>query len=76
MDLETFARRELGAGEMAVVFYRKHPGEDAHLQVQWLADFVEPVSVLRGQPDFLRRLKRLTDRPTRCCARWLPRSRN
>ena len=38
MDLESFAARERRAGEMAVVFYRKHPGQDEQLQVQWLAE--------------------------------------
>ena len=57
MDLDSFAKREFGAGEMAVVFYRKHPGQDEQLQVQWLADLVEPASVLMAQPDFLRQLE-------------------
>jgi GT2 family glycosyltransferase/glycosyltransferase involved in cell wall biosynthesis len=57
MDLDSFARREFGAGEMAVVFYRKHPGQDDQLQVRWLADLVEPASVLLAQPDFLRQLE-------------------
>ena len=46
MDLDSFARREFGAGEMAVVFYRKHPGQDEQLQVRWVADLVEPASAL------------------------------
>ena len=56
MDLDSFARREFGAGEMAVIFYRKHPGEDEQLQVRWIADLVEPASALLRQPDFLGRL--------------------
>ena len=57
MDLDSFAKREFGAGEMAVVFYRKHPGQDDQLQVRWLADLVEPASALLAQPDFLRQLE-------------------
>ena len=57
MDLDSFAKREFGAGEMAVVFYRKHPGQDEQLQVRWLADLVEPASALMAQPDFLRQLE-------------------
>jgi GT2 family glycosyltransferase/glycosyltransferase involved in cell wall biosynthesis len=57
MDLPSFAAREFRAGEMAVVFYRKHPAEDPHLQVQWLADLAEPVETLIRQPDVLRSLE-------------------
>ncbi len=45
------------AGEMAVVFYRKHPGQDDQLQVQWMADLVEPAAALAAQPDLLRQLE-------------------
>src|SRR5262249_43351805 len=38
LDLESFASRESRAGEMAVIFYRKHPSQDPQLQVSWLAD--------------------------------------
>ena len=57
MDLDGFARREFGAGEMAVVFYRKHPGQDDQLQVRWIADLIEPATALLAQPDFLRHLE-------------------
>jgi glycosyltransferase involved in cell wall biosynthesis len=57
MDLASFAERELRAGQMAVVFYRKHPAEDPRLQVQWIADLVEPAAALIGEPGFLRRLE-------------------
>ncbi len=57
MDLDSFARREFGAGEMAVVFYRKHPGQDDQLQVRWIADLVEPATALLAQPDLLRHLE-------------------
>jgi len=56
MDLNGFARREFGAGEMSVVFYRKHPGQDDQLQVAWLAELVEPAAALLTQPDLLRHL--------------------
>jgi glycosyltransferase involved in cell wall biosynthesis len=57
MDLESFAERELRAGRMAVVFYRKHPGQDDQLQVRWIADLVEPATALHAQPDVLHRLE-------------------
>ena len=57
MDLDGFARREFGAGEMAVIFYRKHPGQDDELQVRWIADFVEPAAALLAQPELLRHLE-------------------
>ncbi len=57
MDLDAFARREFGAGEMAVVFYRKHPGRDDELQVRWIADLVEPATALLAKPEFLRHLE-------------------
>ncbi|HVH28018.1 MAG TPA: glycosyltransferase [Vicinamibacterales bacterium] len=57
MDLDSFARREFSAGEMAVIFYRKHPGQDDQLQVQWIADLVEPAAALRAEPELLRHLE-------------------
>jgi len=57
MNLDGFARREFGAGEMAVIFYRKHPGQDDELQVRWIADFVEPAAALLAQPELLRHLE-------------------
>ncbi len=57
MDLETFSARERGAGQMAVVFYGKHPGQEDQLQIAWMADLVEPARQLRAQPDLLRQLE-------------------
>jgi GT2 family glycosyltransferase/glycosyltransferase involved in cell wall biosynthesis len=58
MDLASFSAREFGAGQMAVVFYRKHPGQDPQLLVRWIADLVEPSSaLLAGTDGFLARLE-------------------
>jgi GT2 family glycosyltransferase/glycosyltransferase involved in cell wall biosynthesis len=57
MDLDTFAAREVRAGEMAVVFYRKHPGQDEQLQIRWMADLTRPVETLLKQPELLRHLE-------------------
>jgi GT2 family glycosyltransferase/glycosyltransferase involved in cell wall biosynthesis len=57
MDLDSFAAREFRAGEMAVVFYRKHPGQDDQLQVRWIADLNGPVETMLKQPEFLRHLQ-------------------
>lgn len=57
MDLDSFADREFRAGQMAVVFYRKHPGQDDHLQVRWITELVEPAAALLKQPDFLQHLE-------------------
>jgi GT2 family glycosyltransferase/glycosyltransferase involved in cell wall biosynthesis len=57
MDLDSFADREFRAGQMAVVFYRKHPGHDDQLQVRWIADLVEPAAALMDQPDLLRHVE-------------------
>jgi GT2 family glycosyltransferase len=57
MDLDSFMERERRAGAMAVVFYRKHPGFDEHLQVRWIADLVEPAAALTTQPELLSRLE-------------------
>ncbi|HEY7057124.1 MAG TPA: glycosyltransferase [Vicinamibacterales bacterium] len=57
MDLDSFARREQAAGEMAVVFYRKHPGQDRLLQVQWVSELVAPSADVLDQPDLLRHLE-------------------
>jgi hypothetical protein len=56
MDLAGFAERESRAGEMAVVFYRKHPGEDEQLQVRWIADLVDPAAALLANGDLLRQV--------------------
>jgi GT2 family glycosyltransferase/glycosyltransferase involved in cell wall biosynthesis len=57
MDLDSFAAREFRAGEMAVVFYRKHPGEEEQLQVRWIADLNGQVETLLKEPEFLRHLE-------------------
>lgn len=57
MDLESFARRELAAGRMAVVFYRKHPWLDEYLQVRWIADWTQAVNDLMDRPDLQARLR-------------------
>jgi len=57
MDLDQFAAREFGAGEMAVVFYRKHPVNDGELQVQWMSELSGPAESLRSEPDFLKHLE-------------------
>jgi GT2 family glycosyltransferase/glycosyltransferase involved in cell wall biosynthesis len=57
MDLESFARREFGAGEMAVIFYRKHPAQDDQLQVRWIGDLLEPATALVRQAELLRHLE-------------------
>ena len=57
MDLDGFSAREFHAGEMAVVFYRKHPGQDEQLQVGWMAGLNGPVKALLEQPDFRHHLE-------------------
>jgi GT2 family glycosyltransferase/glycosyltransferase involved in cell wall biosynthesis len=57
MDLDSFARRELKAGEMAVVFYRNHPGQDDQLLVRWIADLVAPAAALMTDADALGRIE-------------------
>jgi GT2 family glycosyltransferase/glycosyltransferase involved in cell wall biosynthesis len=57
MDLDSFARRELHAGEMAVVYYRKHPGQDEPLQVRWVAELTGPAATLLQQPELLHHLE-------------------
>jgi GT2 family glycosyltransferase len=57
MDLGSFAVRELHAGEMAVVYYRKHPGQDEPLQVRWIAELTGPAAALLQQPELLHRLE-------------------
>jgi hypothetical protein len=57
MDLDSFMERERRAGAMAVVFYRKHPVLDEHLQVRWIADLVKRAAALTGQPGLLGRLE-------------------
>lgn len=65
MDLESFSRREYHAGQMAVVFYRKHPGLDDLLHVRWIGDSVASVAKLVAQPSLLgkvRAIDQATDR--------------
>ena len=57
MDLESFGRREFHAGQMAVVFYRKHPQVDSLLQVRWIGDQADVVEDIARQPDVLERLR-------------------
>jgi GT2 family glycosyltransferase/glycosyltransferase involved in cell wall biosynthesis len=57
MDLQSFCRREFKVGQMAVVFYRKHPSADAIVDVRWIADFMDTVAGLAGNPDVLVRLE-------------------
>jgi GT2 family glycosyltransferase/glycosyltransferase involved in cell wall biosynthesis len=57
MDLEHFAARERRADQMAVVFYRKHPGQDKYLQVQWLGGLNDEAASLLERPDFLHHLE-------------------
>jgi GT2 family glycosyltransferase/glycosyltransferase involved in cell wall biosynthesis len=57
MDLDSFARRELHAGEMAVVYYRKHPGQDEALEVRWVAELTGPAAALLKQPELLHHLE-------------------
>jgi glycosyltransferase involved in cell wall biosynthesis len=65
MDLESFSRREYDVGQMAVVFYRKHPKIDELLKVRWVGEWVDAVEKLRRQPallDQVRALDAQTDR--------------
>lgn len=74
MDLEGFARREERVGEMAVVFYRKHPRIDDLLQVRWVDDWVGPADRLAAEPDLLKRVRdldRQTDEALRALAHAL-----
>jgi len=59
MDLESFANREFRAGQMAVVFYRKHPGHEEHVRVRWIADLVRDAAALPAEPDLLASLRKL-----------------
>jgi glycosyltransferase involved in cell wall biosynthesis len=63
MDLAGFSKREYNVGQMAVVFYRKHPKIDDMLQVRWIAEWVDAVDRLASQPALLERVKAI-DRQT------------
>jgi GT2 family glycosyltransferase/glycosyltransferase involved in cell wall biosynthesis len=74
MDVDNFARREVRAGQMAVVFYRKHPQMDELLQVRWIGDWVDAVETLTSKPELdasLRVLDSDTDALLRSLARTL-----
>jgi glycosyltransferase involved in cell wall biosynthesis len=53
MDLGSFSTREYNVGQMAVVFYRKHPKIDDMLQVRWISDWADAVDRLAAQPVLL-----------------------
>jgi GT2 family glycosyltransferase len=77
MDLEVFAARERRAGEMAVVFYRKHPGQDDQLQVRWLAELSVAAGSRSIPPEAqvdVELLDRATDRLLRGLARSIERA--
>jgi GT2 family glycosyltransferase/glycosyltransferase involved in cell wall biosynthesis len=59
MDLESFARREYNVGQMAVVFYRKHPKMDDLLKIRWIGEGLDAVEKLREQPALLDKVKAL-----------------
>jgi GT2 family glycosyltransferase/glycosyltransferase involved in cell wall biosynthesis len=59
MDLDTFSRREYKVGQMAVVFYRKHPRIDELLHVRWIGDWMDAVEKLMAQPALLERVRAL-----------------
>jgi len=74
MDVDSFARREFRAGQMAVVFYRKHPRMDELLQVRWIGDWADAVDTLVAKPELeasLRVLDADTDTLLRSLARTL-----
>jgi glycosyltransferase involved in cell wall biosynthesis len=74
MDVENFSRREFRAGQMAVIFYRKHPQMDELLQVRWIADWVDAVDTLTSKPELDASLQVLdadTDALLRSLARTL-----
>jgi GT2 family glycosyltransferase/glycosyltransferase involved in cell wall biosynthesis len=73
MDLESFCRREHRVGQMAVVFYRKHPGLDPVLQVSWIAEWTDAVERLLAQPALLKQVAAL-DAQTDQLLRGLERS--
>ena len=65
MDLDDTAARERRTGEMAVIFFRKHPGHEDYLRVQWLAGLVKPAAALQSQPDLLQHLKAFDEQTDR-----------
>ena len=69
MDLDSFAAREFRAGEMAVVFYRKHPGQDEQLQVRLDRRVERRGRGAARAAGFVRRLTAFDTETTRCSAR-------
>ena len=61
MDVDGFSRREYHAGQMAVVFYRKHPVMDDMLQVRWIGDWVDAVDALVARPELMATLRTIDD---------------
>src|SRR5207249_3266901 len=59
MDLESFGEREFKVGEMAVVFYRKHPSLDALVGVRWIGEWTDVAERLVAQPPLLEKLRRI-----------------
>jgi GT2 family glycosyltransferase/glycosyltransferase involved in cell wall biosynthesis len=74
MDIDGFARREYLAGQMAVVFYRKHPQIDEQLKVRWIGDWTEQVDRLADDPELQTKIRAFdaeTDQFLRSLARSL-----
>src|SRR5262249_2351414 len=63
MDVESFGRREYAVGQMAVVFYRKHPGLDDLVQVRWIGDWGDAGAGVAFRPEVAARHEAL-DRQT------------
>ncbi len=61
MDLDGFCRREHLVGQMAVVFYRKHPALDPLLEVSWLGNLVRVVGRLLEDPELLAKIRSLDE---------------
>jgi GT2 family glycosyltransferase/glycosyltransferase involved in cell wall biosynthesis len=57
MDLGGFLKREFNVGQMAAVFYRKHPRMDDLLQLRWIGDWVDAVERLAAQPALLQKVR-------------------
>ena len=70
MDVQSFANREYRAGQMAVVFYRKHPQMDDLLQVRWIGDWTDAVETLAAKAEIDRSIGAL-DRDTDALLRSL-----
>ncbi|HXW05583.1 MAG TPA: glycosyltransferase [Vicinamibacterales bacterium] len=71
MDLDSFTQREFRAGEMAVVFFRKHPILDDELRVGSVDAVFPAARTLLGRPAVLQQLEafdRETDKALRALA--------